>query len=334
MHRLISLADREELERWPSQTGLCPLTPLELAHHAPDAHWMSIGDGSALLARSSLWWTRTPVLPDHRVGIIGHYAARDAAAGVPLLEHCCRELAARGCTLAVGPMDGSTWRRYRFMTERGSEPVFFLEPDNPDDWPGHFLALGFRPMAHYISAVNDDLSRTDPRARDIAHRMTAQQIRIRPLNPDRVEDDLRRIYAVSEVSFRDNVLYSPISAAEFLEQYRPLLPRVRPELVLIAERHGEPVGFVFAVPDLRQAERGRSIETVVVKSIAVLPERAHGGLGTLLLAECHAIARTLGYTRAIHALIHEHNVSRNISRHTARPMRRYTLFAKVLGREP
>ena len=37
---------------------------------------------------------------------------------------------------AVGPLDGSTWRRYRLVTERGVEPPFFMEPDNPDDWPG------------------------------------------------------------------------------------------------------------------------------------------------------------------------------------------------------
>jgi len=29
-------------------------------------------------------------------------------------------------------MDGSTWHRYRLPTERGAEPTFFLEPDNPE----------------------------------------------------------------------------------------------------------------------------------------------------------------------------------------------------------
>ena len=40
--------------------------------------------------------------------------------------------------MAVGPMDGSTWRRYRFITERGAEPAFFLETYNPDVWPLNF----------------------------------------------------------------------------------------------------------------------------------------------------------------------------------------------------
>ena len=80
MDRLITLTSREELERWQSLTDLRPVAPLELAQHHPDAHWMSIGDGAALGARCSLWWTRTPSLPGHQVGIIGHYAARDTAA--------------------------------------------------------------------------------------------------------------------------------------------------------------------------------------------------------------------------------------------------------------
>jgi GNAT superfamily N-acetyltransferase len=229
-------------------------------------------------------------------------------------------------------MDGSTWRRYRLVTERGSEPPFFLEPDNPHDWPEHFRACGFRPVAHYISALNDDLSREDPRVRGIAERLAAQGVRIRPAEPCHFEDDLRRIYAVAAVSFRRNVLYTPIAQAEFLAQYRAILPAVRPELVLIAETEDRPVGFIFAVPDVKQAEWGRPIDTVIVKTVAVLPDRARAGLGSLLLAACQRTARELGYTRAIHALMHEQNVSHNLSRHYAHPMRRYALFGKSLAR--
>jgi GNAT superfamily N-acetyltransferase len=331
MHRLWSTTSPTELERWRNPTDPLSLDPKVLARDAPDAHWTLSGNRGALRARCSLWWTRTPGLPGHRVGIIGHYAAGDAAAADLLLRRACLELAGHGCSVAVGPMDGSTWRRYRLLTERGGEPVFFLEPDNPDDWPDHFLAAGFRPVAHYISAVNRDLSQEDPRLGHIAKRLTAQGIRIRPVDPRRIEDDLRRIYAVSAVSFRDNFLYTPIAEAEFLAHYRPILPALRPELVLLAEIADQPVGFIFAVPDLKQAERGLSIDTVILKTLAILPERAHAGLGNLLLAVCQRRARELGYVRAIHALMHERNASRNLSRHSAHPMRRYALFGKTLG---
>ena len=334
MKHLRSTGTPANLERRQSPSDPLRLEPAALSRDAPDLHWMLPGERGALRARCSLWWTCTPALLGHRVGLIGHYAARDAAAGGVLLERACRELEARGCSVAVGPMDGSTWRRYRLVTERGTEPTFFLEPDNPDDWPGHFLAVGFQPIAHYLSAVNADLRREDPRVGDVADRLSAQGIRIRPLDPRRAEADLRRIYAVSAVSFRNNFLYTPIAEAEFLGHYRTLLPVLCPELVLIAETADEPVGFIYAMPDLMQAERGHPVDTVIVKTLAVLPERSHAGLGTLLLAVCQGTASRLGYTRAIHALMHEQNVSRNMSRRFAQPMRRYALFGKPLGARP
>ncbi len=331
MERLLSVRTPAELERWQDPADPLRLEPATLVQDAPDAHWMLPGRWGALRARCSLWWSRTPSLLGHRAGLIGHYAARDAAAGGLLLDHACRELARRGCGVAVGPMDGSTWRRYRLVTERGGEAAFFLEPDNPDDWTDHFMAVGFQPIAHYLSAMNSDLGREDPRAGRTAERLWAQGIRIRPLDAQRAEDDLRRIYAVSAASFRSNFLYTPITEADFLAQCHGLLPVVHPDLVLIAEAAGQAVGFVFAVPDLKQAERGFPIDTVVVKTLAVLPDRTHAGLGSLLLGMCQHAARRLGYRRAIHALMHEQNVSRNLSLRYAQPMRRYVLFGKALG---
>jgi hypothetical protein len=40
------------------------------------------------------------------------------------------------------------------------------------------------------------------------------------------------------------------------------------------------------------------------------------------------MAREAGYTRAIHALMHDANRSGNISSRYARPIRRYTLYAQ------
>ena len=334
MKGLIAVTTPDEQGRWGIPAGLPPFDPADLVRHAPDAHWMVVSDQSGPVARCSLWWRSTPHLPGHRLGVIGHYAARDASAACRLLQHACEQLAARCCTMAVGPMDGNTWRRYRLLTERGTEPVFFLEPDNPDAWPGHFLGAGFTPMAWYRSAITADLSRKDPRMERVADRLRADGIQIRPLDAQRVEEDLRRIYRVATISFRDNFLYTPIAEAEFLAHYHPVLPSVRPELVLLAERSGHPVGFLFAVPDMLQARPRQDIATIIIKTVAVLSDRSHAGLGGLLVARVHEIARSLGYRQAIHALMHETNVSRNISRHYACTMRRYALFARTLEAAP
>src|SRR5207237_5153884 len=129
---------------------------------------------------------------------------------------------------AVVPMDGNTWRRYRFVVERGSEPPFFLEPDNPDDWPSHWTSAGFTPLATYSSALNDDLAREDPRTAAALPRLREAGIAIRPFDPNRADADLRRLYTLSLASFSGNFLYTPMAEAEFLAQNRALLPIVQP----------------------------------------------------------------------------------------------------------
>lgn len=333
MYRLIPVESAEQRQQFCTVPGLSALSPITLARHNPDAHWMLADNDGTLIARCSLWWSATPLYPGHRLGLIGHYAAAYSAAAHALLQHACRQLAARGCTLAVAPMDGSTWQRYRLLTERGAEPRFFLEPDNPDDWPAHFTGNGFGPLAHYYSAVNPNLGQRDPRMAKVAEGLRTEGIDIRPLDMVCVEAELRRIYTVTVASFRNNFLYTPLAVADFGEYFRPLVPHVRPELVLLAEQGERTVGVIFGIPDLLQARRGQTIDTVIIKTLAVHPEYAGVGLGSFLAARCQEIARTLGYTRAIHALMHDRNPSRTISAHYAYIIRRYTLFAKALERQ-
>ena len=326
---ILHIATPKQLEPLRVAGALPLVAPAELTAHAPDTHAVLL-EGGEPVGRCSLWWSQTPPWSGQRLGMIGNYAVRDRAAARALLRHACEQLRAHGCTLAVAPMDGTTWRRYRFVVERGSEPAFFLEPDNPDEWPAGFLAEGFTPFARYTSALNPDLTRSDNRSERAAAHLAERGIRIRALDPGTMERELHRIYALSAISFRNNFLYSPIAEAEFADQYRQILPDVRPELVLLAEADGELVGFLFALPDLLQGRRGERVDTIIFKTIAVLPARSHAGLGGLLVDRGHAIARDLGYRRAIHALMHEENTSRNISSRTAQTMRRYALFARSL----
>jgi L-amino acid N-acyltransferase YncA len=330
MHSINRYHTDEEWERLLASPAPAWLPESKLERQRANAHLTVHGRAGEIAARCSLWWDYTPPYQAERLGLVGHYAAHDAGAAGELLREACAELKGRGCTMAVGPMDGNTWRRYRLLTERGNEPTFFLEPDNPDEWPGHFTGSGFEPLAHYFSALTTDLARRDERMVRVAARMDELGVMIRPLRADDFAGELARIYDVSEESFARNFLYTPVSREEFIAQYLPVRQFVRASLVLIAEHGGRPVGFSFSLPDLLQARRGQAVDTVIVKTIAVRPDKSHAGLGSLLVARTHGAAAALGFRRAIHALMHESNSSLNISRHYAEPMRRYTLYAKAL----
>lgn len=306
------------------------LDPRALDAQPADAHWLLLADG-APAARCSLWWRNTPVYGEHRVGLIGHYAARDACTAARLLRHACAELRRHGRTLAIGPMDGNTYQRYRFITERGTAPPFMLEPDNPADWPAHFLVNGFGPLARYCSVLQERIDPPDDRLARIARRQEDAGIRIRTLDLARFDADVRALYAVVAASFARNLLHTPITEEAFVAQQAALRSFVIPGLVLIAERAGQPVGMLFGLPDWLEGQRTPRVTTAILKTVAVRPEYAGRGLVAALLARAMEAARALGYTRVIHALMHEDNRSLRLSeQYGTAVMRRYTLFARPL----
>lgn len=296
-----------------------------------DEHWVLIDEKGFFTARCSLWWSSTPQLADQRLGIIGHYGANSEADAMEILKHICLRLKHEGCTMAVGPMDGNIWRSYRLITHSESEPPFFMEPSSPLEWSSHLRDSGFIETAHYFSAINTCLSREDPSFRHAAKYINEKGIVIRNINTHDLYDELNLIYGISTLSFRHSPFYTQLDQLEFHDMYIGLEDYIKPELIFIAECLGKPIGFIFALPDLLQAQREQKVDTVIIKTVAVLPGRNYAGTGTVLIGRVQKAARELGYKKVIHALMLEGSVSSTISSRTAYPFRRYALYAKELA---
>jgi GNAT superfamily N-acetyltransferase len=309
------------------------LTPAQWHAQSPDQAILVDDAQGRPAARASLWWKPPLHLDGQRAGCIGHYAAGDRAAAAHLLATACQALAAAGCAVAVGPLDGSTFRAYRFVTvpsvDGVAQPPFWLEPQNPAIWPEDFSAAGFVGCADYLSA-RAKLSGPDPELARLTPLLQAQGFRLRPLAPTAFDAELARLYPLVMTAFADNLLFAPITQAEFIAQYAPLRAYIQPELVWLAEAAGETVGFLLALPDLAQAQRGQPIDTVILKTLAVRSGLTRQGIGAWLTAAVHTQAAALGYQWAIHALMHVDNPSRRISRHTAQVIRAYRLYARRL----
>jgi GNAT superfamily N-acetyltransferase len=266
-------------------------------------------------------------------GVIGGYEARDAAAGAEVLRQACSRLAAAGVRRVLGPMEGSTWGRYRLALPPGpgdgaiDPPYFAGEPRNPADYPEHFTAAGFAPVAWYESRIDTSPGVERPRARELAARLQARGFEDRPLDLQRLEAELEALYHLSSEAFAENLYYSPIEPAEFLELYRPVLPLLDPDLVrLVHDPEGRLVAFLFAFPDPLSAVAGKPTR-VVAKTVASAGDVRRLGLGTYLLDRVRAVAHEKGYGAVIHALMHVENLSMKTSaRHDSRRFRRYALY--------
>jgi len=312
-----------------SRAALGPSVADEL-EDPPDAACSDVARDGVLLASCSLWWRRTPVLAGRRTGLIGHYFSVDTQAGERLIARACSELATQDCSIAIGPMDGSTWGNYRFVIEPGVAPRFFLEPHNDDDWPRQFQRAGFCAIARYRSALQTDLSHDDQRIYRFAKHLGASGISIRSIDTKRLDEELERMHAMVMAGFGNSLYFTPINVDEFVRRHRRLGPAIREELALIAERGGKPVALLLAIPDLMQLQRGELIDTAIVKTVVALPGRAYAGVAHVLAACAAAIAREAGYVRAIHALMRESIHSSNWSARWGTTIREYGLFGKML----
>lgn len=297
---------------------------------APQGHGVLVADDGRLAGRCSVWWARTPAVDGRPVGAIGHYAARDAAAGVRLLDEACAWLKEQRCAVALGPMDGDTWRTYRAVVAGDGQP-FFLEPWHSTDCAAHFTQAGFSTHATYCSTICDDMTFRDPRAGRAAARLARAGVVVRPLAMARLDEQMRAIHEVTLAAFAKTPLYRPIAWDAMRRLYEPLLERLDPSLVLLAYREEQVVGFVFGFPDYRQAQRGEAVDTAILKTLAILPGQQLGGLGGVLIAAWHDAAEQAGMRRAIHALMHEQNRDvLGLSLRYGPVLRRYAVFMREL----
>lgn len=260
-----------------------------------------------------LWWQNTPSYEGHQVGTFSVPSTQEE---ISVAE---THLRARGCTFAIAPMEGNTWRTHRAVVQSDGSPPFLLEPITPPPTAQLLQHSGYQILARYSSSRIDlktpspDLSRLEKRL---------GQITIRPLDIKDLESELRAIYRLSTLSFIDNFLYTAITESEFLAQYLPLRSHLSPNCAFLAESEDQLVGYVFGYPDK---------DRFIVKTLAVLPERRFAGLGTLLVDQMQKRASQSGFTTVIHALQREDNQSLRISnRFQATVFRRYALFGKPL----
>jgi hypothetical protein len=261
-------------------------------------------------------WPAGPLWDGAPAAVIGRFACASAEAGARLLREAVDELHGRGCRAVLGPMDGDTWHGYRLVTGGSERRAFFLEPQNGPEAVQAFRDAGFGPVAEYASAVGDAASRR------VGLRGSAS-VRVRPFDPADADRELERLYRISIEAFATNAFYSPIDEAAFRALYVPVLPRVVPDLLLIAEgAGGEPVGFVFGLPDWAE---GPAPRTVIFKTYAAL----RPGVGTILSDAFHRNALRLGFGQVIHALMHADNASLRYSALIGgRIFRRYALFGR------
>jgi hypothetical protein len=329
MSQIIRVRSAADLDGGELIPGAARLTSEQIARDAPQETWILRDTGGRLDAHASIWWQDAAVDGDRRIGWIGHYAARDLDDGRQLLQHVSARLAAQGCTDAAGPADGGLWRPHGLVTERGAERVFLFDLSHPEEWPQHFRAAGFTPAVEYVSTAVD-LSAEEPRLQRATQRMGALGVRLRRFRLARVDYEFKAMHTVLAAATASDPLASSMPVSRFLDFHRLLVAFLDPQHVILAEHDNRLVGFVFSAPDINERAWGKPQRTLVVRTVATVPDRVFEGLDIVLRAEAHRIGRLAGFERAIYRCLPAAVASRPSPNGVwpGQPIRRYALFGR------
>jgi hypothetical protein len=256
--------------------------------------------------------------PSHEGGktaALGDLLFLDAADGVLQMEDALSTLRSEGFEWVLAPMDGDTWHRYRVVTESDGSPPFAMEPVSGKHDLAVLQAAGFSTLSRYVSSrirLEDAMS---------GERHSVPGISIETWDGDDGAGLFGTIYDLSSAGFARAPYFKPISRKQFVEMYRPVVDHLDPRRVHFAKApDGRIVGYLFGMPDLAG---GASTKTVILKTYA----SAVRGVGRMLADAFHTDALRDGYETAVHALMHEDNVSLDSSRkYGAVVFRRYDLM--------
>ncbi len=289
------------------------------------AHYLVLSNGIAV-GRASLYSNPDLSYQKHVTCTIGNYECQpDDTYAAVLLEKLITEAAIRGANYLIGPMNGSTWENYRFATSH-DHPPFFTEPYHHLYYHGQFRQAGFGPLAEYFT--NRDTSLTTDRP-DIVQRekaLRALGMTVRPINLNRYEEEISRIYEFNKLAFKTNFLFTPISQSAFCNKYASAVNFLNPAFTLVAEDDLQNIiGFYFCFDDVLNTSQ----KSLIAKTLARHPAPKWHGLGHVMGNLVVRKAAELGYESMLHPFIFSQGTSTRLSESfSGKNYRNYLLYGR------
>lgn len=232
----------------------------------------------------------------------------------------------RGATAVRGPASPSVNDEYGLLVDGFDKPPVILMPYNPPYYAGLIEQAGLqkiKDLYSYELRKETGLSERLIRVSEMVRRR--ERLTFRTLNMKDFDNEIVRIGDLYNRGWQYNWGAVPMTDEEFKALAKDFKPVVVPDLVIIAERKGEPIGFALSLPNLNQAliynKNGyllpgilrlllhkKEINTIRIIILGILPEHKMTGAAAVLFYETARRGIELGYPRGEAGWVLEDNV--------------------------
>lgn len=287
---------------------------------------------------------------NEKVGFFGFFECiNDGDVSNALLSRVSEELKNKGLDIIRGPMNFSTNEECGFLIEGFDSPPMIMTPYNPpyyNDLMDKFGMYKAKDLYAFIHKVQDKLPEKILRVASLAEK---RMISVRPIDKRNFISDMKAFMDVYNSAWQNNWGFIPLTEDELIYNARRLKPLVKPELVLIAEDRGRPVGFLGLIPDFNLVLRkmkgrlnlmtllkaiyySRKITNLRLLLLGIKSEYRNKGVDAILFREAFKGVKKGDYRNVEFSWILEDNIHviRLVEMAEGRLYKKYRVYEKAL----
>ncbi|MDE3057517.1 MAG: GNAT family N-acetyltransferase [Bacteroidota bacterium] len=267
---------------------------------------------------------------EDKVGFFGFYESVNDQEVADVLFNAAKEfLRAKGMTQMRGPADPSVNDEYGLLVDAFDKSPVVLMTYNPPYYAPLFENYGLKKLKDlYAYLLSQDTVYSERLMRFNEVVKQREGLTFRSLNMKDFKGEVDRIKQIYNSAWSHNWGAVPMTDAEFDALAKDLKPIVVPELVIMAEAKGRPIGFALSLPDINIAlkynkngglltglwhlyTKKKEINLVRIIVLGVVPEHQRSGAAGVLFYETAARAKKLGYQYGEASWVLEDNVMMN-----------------------
>lgn len=287
---------------------------------------------------------------DEKAGFFGFFECiNDKEISSSLLDTVSSGLRGNGMEIIRGPMNFSTNEECGFLIDGFSESPMLMTPYNIPYYNELMTAYGMeksKDLYAYIYDVKDQLPEKILRVAAIAEK---RGISVRPVRRKNFALEMKIFKEVYNSAWEKNWGFLPLTDEELDYLGNRLKQIAVPELTLIAEDNGNPVGFMGMLPDFNYVLKqmngklnplaiakalyySRKIKDLRMLLLGIKKEYRNKGVDAILFREGFKGVKKGRYSRVEFSWILEDNipVQRLVEMIGGRPYKRYRIYEKKL----
>lgn len=225
--------------------------------HGKVSGWLAYRDGKLVGRIAAFLNDRFVAYHDSRMGFFGLFDfVNDLEVAQALLESARTRLKEWGCDRIRGPVNHPMGDELGLLSEGFDSSPFVLMPYNPPYYLDIYAKLGLE-LAKTLYAYHMSATAQPPeRLRKIAERIRKSSgVTIRSVNMRNLKADLKIIRMLYNETLDRNFAFVPLSDEDVELLAQDLKVIADPELIMIAEKNGEPIGFSIVFPNINESLR-------------------------------------------------------------------------------